>query len=43
MIEVKIIFRAVKENFKTSFVAAVVRLTKSSLHGAEDKLMKRFA
>jgi hypothetical protein len=43
MIEVKVIFRAVKENFKTSFVAAVMRLTKASSHGTDDKFMKRFA
>jgi hypothetical protein len=42
MIERQNIIRAVKENFKTIFINAVMKRT-SLLHGTEDKLIKQFA
>jgi hypothetical protein len=42
MIEEKNIIRAARENFKTSFMDAVMKQT-SSFHGTNDELMKQFA
>ncbi|MFZ1037252.1 MAG: hypothetical protein WAN57_08600 [Smithella sp.] len=42
MVEGKNIFRMTGENLTTGSVNAVVRLTMSSFHGEEDKLIKQF-
>jgi hypothetical protein len=42
MVEGKNIFHTTGENLTTGSVNAVVRLTMSSFHGEDDKLIKQF-
>jgi hypothetical protein len=42
MVKRKKIFYSMRENLTASSVNAVVRLIKSSSHGADDKLIKQF-
>jgi hypothetical protein len=42
MVERENIFHTIRENLTTGSVNAVVRLTTSSFHGTNDKLIKQF-